>query len=283
MLTNHHAHTRYSDGIGEPEDYLRQALREGFATYTFSDHAPIPPEDIGSMPLADLAAYGNEIDNLRVAYHDRIRIFKSLEVDFLPDVMNVNSPHIRSAGLDFTVGAVHYVDRLPDGRPWSFQQPEPVFSRGIDTIFGGDSRRMVERYYALLREMLVTHPPDIVAHLDRIKRRNATGDYWDENAPWYRAAVEETLDALQGAGAIMEVNTRGVYLNDGNGMYPSSWIVARAHARGIPLQVNSDAHRPEHVSGGFAEAYRLLRELGVNAVTVYMDGGFGETELPVLD
>ena len=279
MKFNHHAHTRYSDGVGEPRDYVEQALREGFNQYGFSDHAPIPLRDMGSMKLAELAEYSRVIGALQQEYADRIRLYKSLEVDYIPEVMNVHSPHILEAQLDYTIGAVHYVDYLPDGQPWSFQRPNPVFERGINTIFGGSTQRMVERYYALVREMVTTHPPDVVAHLDRIKRRNLDGRYWDEHTDWYVAAVEETLEAIAGAGCIMEVNTRGVYLDETSDTYPTDWIVARAHARGIRLQVNSDAHRREHISGGFREAYRQLRKIGVEQVYLFDGQGFGAQAL----
>ncbi|WP_420459281.1 histidinol-phosphatase [Neolewinella sp.] len=279
MTSNHHAHTRYSDGVGEPRDYVEQALREGFSRYGFSDHAPIPLHDMGSMKMAELTTYSRVIGELQQEYADRIRLYKSLEVDYIPEVMNVESPHILEASLDYTIGAVHYVDYLADGQPWSFQRPNPVFERGINTIFGGSTRRMVERYYELVREMVTTHPPDIVAHLDRIKRRNVDGRYWDERADWYLAAVEETLEAVVGAGCIMEVNTRGIYLNETEDTYPTDWIVARAHARGIRLQVNSDAHRREHISGGFREAYRILEDIGVERVYLYDGRGFSAQAL----
>ena len=274
MLTNHHAHTRYSDGVGAPRDYVERALQEGFSQYGFSDHAPIPLHDMGSMKLAELADYSQTITGLQQQYANRITLYKSLEVDYIPGVMNVQSPHILAAGLDYTVGAVHYVDYLPDGQPWSFQRPNPVFEAGIRTIFGGSARRMVEGYYALVREMVTDYPPDIVAHLDRIKRRNVNGTYWDEYADWYVAAVEDTLDAIAGAGCIMEVNTRGIYLKETSDTYPTDWIVRRAHARGIRLQVNSDAHQAEHISGGFREAYWRLGEIGVEEVYLYDGQGF---------
>ena len=274
MLTNHHAHTHYSDGVGSPTEYVEQAVAQGFGSYGFSDHAPIPLDSVGSMSVSDLSDYIAEIEALQARYGDRIRLYKSLEVDYIPGVMSVNSTHVIGAGLDYTVGAVHYVDYLPDGQPWSFQRANPVFDRGIDRIFGGDVRAMVERYYALVREMVEQHPPSVVAHLDRIKKRNADGRYWNEHAAWYRRAVEDTLDAIAGAGCILEINTRGLYLNEITDTYPTDWIVRRAHARNIRLQVNSDAHRSEHISGAFTATYRALKGMGIEAVWVYRDTGF---------
>ncbi|PPK85292.1 histidinol-phosphatase (PHP family) [Neolewinella xylanilytica] len=281
MLTNHHAHTYYSDGVGAPEEYVERALREGFTSYGFSDHAPIPFAGISSMSVTDLSDYIAEIDRLRLRFGDRIKLYKSLEVDYIPEVINVDSTHIRAAGLDYTVGAVHYIDYLPDGMPWSFQRANPVFEEGINTIFGGNPRAMVERYFSLVREMVATHPPSIVAHLDRVKKRNQEGRYWDENEPWYRRAVEETLEAIAGAGCIMEVNTRGIYLDEITDTYPTDWVVRRAHQRGIRLQVNSDAHRSEHIAGAFQEVYEGLRAMDVEIVWTFTGQEF--TPLEVAD
>ena len=269
MLINHHAHTRFSDGRGEPEEYIKEALRQGFTGYGFSDHAPIPLADFGNMEMHLPEAYGREIDRLRQVYEGRIELFKSLEVDYIPGVINVTSEHILACNLDYTIGAVHYVDQLPDGQPWSFQRPNPTFERGIETIFGGSARKMVERYYSLVREMVANYPPDTVAHLDRVKRQNRGGKYWDEHADWYRTAIEDTLDTIAAAGCIMEINTRGIYLGETTATYPTDWIVERAYTRGIRLQVNSDAHRSEYISGGFTQAYAMLERIGVKEVTVF--------------
>ncbi len=273
-MTNHHAHSTYSDGQHTLEDNLIEAIRRGVKRYGISDHAPIAEYDFGSMPMADLPKYLAEVDRLRVKYADRLKLWKSLEVDYITGLMSVNSDHIRSADLDYTVASVHYVDRLADGDYWSFQRPNPVFEQGINEIFGGSVRKMVERYFFLVREMLETAPGDVLAHLDRIKKRNVKGKYWDEHATWFVTAVEETLEAIQGAGVILEVNTRGLYKQNLGDTYPSTWIVKRAHERGVPLQVNSDAHQAEHVDGGFDFAYGYLSEIGVEATTVFGDDGW---------
>ena len=38
MLTNYHTHTRFSDGKGEPEEFVLQALKLGFDALGFSEH-----------------------------------------------------------------------------------------------------------------------------------------------------------------------------------------------------------------------------------------------------
>ena len=45
-------------------------------------------------------------------------------------------------------------------------------------------------------------------------------------------------------------------------MYPSPAILRAAHARGIPLVIDSDAHEAEHVGRLWDEAIALAREAG---------------------
>ena len=41
-LTNYHSHSLYCDGRASMEDFVRFALSEGFTSYGFSSHAPLP-------------------------------------------------------------------------------------------------------------------------------------------------------------------------------------------------------------------------------------------------
>ena len=273
ILTNHHAHSTFSDGKAPAETFLKQAIALGMATYGFSDHAPVPIHDFGNMETDHLDKYVAETERLRNKYAGQIEVMRSLEVDYIPGYIDVDRDFINAANLDYTIGAVHYVEEL-DGKPWSFQRAEPSFSRGIDEIFGGSARAMIERYFELVREMVDNHPPDVVAHLDRVKKRNVNGTFWDEHADWFAHQIDLTLDRIAAAGCILEVNTRGLYKGEIQETYPSRWIVANAHERGIRLQVNSDAHEVEHITGGFDFAYRALRDMGVGEVSVFRGGAW---------
>jgi len=67
--------------------------------------------------------------------------------------------------------------------------------------------------------------PDVVAHLDRIKKLNRGNLYWNEGAAWYRNQLGITLETIAQAGCIMEVNTKGYYLGETDETYPGSWAL----------------------------------------------------------
>jgi len=50
---------------------------------------------VGTMEMGDMPTYRNAIDFLKEAYQDRIEIYRSLEVDFIPGVISIHSPHIK--------------------------------------------------------------------------------------------------------------------------------------------------------------------------------------------
>lgn len=281
-IANHHAHTRFSDGVGEPEEYVQAALAAGVEIYGFSDHAPFPEEDnFGSFDFTDLTDYVTVTNALRAEYAGKIELYRSLEVDYVPGEMDVNRPHLQAAKMDYTLGAVHFIGRLADGERWSFQRQDPIFQRGVDEIFGGSVQKTVEAYYALIREMIENHPTDIVAHLDRILKRNSNDRFWDRTAKWYRAAVMETLEAIAGAGLIMEVNTRGLYRGDNPTTYPDPWALGQALRLGIPVHLSSDAHAKDQIVGNFTEAAEVLLDVGYESVRIFSQGKWEDVGLTV--
>jgi len=266
-ISNYHCHSRLDDGVGELAEYADAALARGLATLGFSGHAPVPFDTDWTMPPALLPEYVATVRRLKSEYAGRLEILLGLEVDFLPGLLSTRSQHIRELGLDFTLGSVHFLGRFRDGTWWTGDGALAELERGLEESFGGSVRAAVERFYALTVQMVTESPPDIVGHFDVIKKNNRDGRFFSEGAPWYRQAVLGALDAVARAGCIMEVNTGGVVRGTSGVLYPSDWILAECLQRGIPVMVNADAHRPEHIDGYFQESYALLREIGYRRLT----------------
>ena len=51
-LTNYHSHSLYCDGRASMEDFVRFALSEGFTSYGFSSHAPLPFSTAWTMAVS---------------------------------------------------------------------------------------------------------------------------------------------------------------------------------------------------------------------------------------
>lgn len=279
QLANHHAHSHFSDGRLAPEDYLKNAIGQELLVYGFSDHAPIPNANFGAMKMEDLSAYLQEVDRLKGHYGDQIEIYKSLEVDYIPGMINIESQHIREAELDYTVGAVHYVDFFADGRPWGFESSVENFEKAIAEIFQGDVKATIRRYYELIREMIGAYCPNVVAHIDRIKKLNKGERFFSEDENWYQEEVIKTLELMAGTSAILEVNTKSFYRKELEDTYPGKWALQIARELNIPVNLGSDAHHPDDITKGFDHAGRLLQEVGYTSTRIFLDGTWQEVEL----
>lgn len=272
QFANYHAHSNFSDGQESPETYLKNAIEQRLKAYGFADHAPVPIDNFGAMTFQQLPEYLAEIDRLKAVYADEIQVHKSLEVDYIPNIINVNSAHIVAANLDYTVGAVHFVDAFANGRPWGFEGTVDNFEKGLKEIFDNDIQACIQRYYSLIREMVQQHCPSVVAHLDRIKRLNTNDRYFSEQAAWYREEVIKTLEVIATSKAIMEINTKGYYKGQVEDTYPGKWVLEIAYEMGIPLHLSSDAHHPDDITKGFKYGVSVLRSIGVKSTTIFLDG-----------
>lgn len=271
---NYHTHCDLCDGHGRPEAYVRQALQQGARALGFSSHAPLPFETVWTMKPADLEGYCRLIQDLKRRHAGDLPIFLGLEIDYIPAITSPKAPCFESIGLDFSIGAVHFVGTDGDDTPWTVDGPPELFARGLARGHQGNIRAVVETYYALVREMVQTAPPDVVAHLDLVKKNNRGHKYFSEAESWYRQAVFDTLEVIAAAGVILEVNTGGIARQRTDALYPSPWILGRCFDLDIPLTLSADAHRPEHITAGFADAGGVLLEAGYRELYVLGAAGW---------
>ncbi len=270
--TNYHSHSHYCDGAANPENFVQEAIRRNFSAWGLSSHAPLPFPCKWTMKAERLPSYLAEIDLLKAAYRDQIQIYGGLEVDYIPDLMGPQAARTMASSLDFIIGSVHFVDALPDGRPWEIDGRHEVFLEGLETIFHGNVQQAVEHYYGLIRQMVRNDAPDVVGHLDKIIIQNEKGHLFTGHEDWYQRAVIETLLAIQSRGLILEVNTRGIYKGLVKDPYPTRWILEKAAQMKIRLTLNSDAHHPREIDGAFPETAQVLREAGIRELSILWDG-----------
>ena len=221
------------------------------------------------MRKEDLFRYFKEIDLARNKYNSRIQIYKSLEVDFIPGMLNPNEDWIKALALDYTIGSVHFVGSYDNGKPWEIDGPHHIFLKGLEEIYKGDVKYVVRKYFDLTRKMIRGACPEVIGHLDKIKMQNR--GFWSEDDAWYREEIFNTLDEIKDTDAIVEVNTRGIYKKLTIEPYPGRWILERIHQLNIPIQLNSDAHHPNEISSQFRDTAKLLKSIGFKEWRIFLD------------
>lgn len=275
MWSNFHTHSHYCDGKGLIAEYVQAAVNNNVGYLGFSSHAPLPFPCTWCMPPDRLSQYFEEIESAKKDYPE-IQIYRGLEVDFIPGVV---SPQTFSGQLDYTVGSIHFVEQF-GGKGWEIDNTMEVFREGLEKIFHNDIRAAVTRYLELTRAMVMTSPPDIVGHLDKIKV-NAANFAFDERERWYREEIGATIEAIAETNTIVEVNTRGLYKKKSTTPYPSPWILEQLHDRKVRITISSDAHHPQDLIREFDMTRRLLLDIGFSHIAVLKDGTW--TQLPLAE
>ena len=108
-----HSHTQFCDGHATMENFVEAAIRNGFSHYGFSPHSPVPIESPCNMSMESVPAYLAEFERLRNLYGDRIRLYASMEIDWLGPQWGPSNDYFQALPLDYRIGSVHFI---PDNR-----------------------------------------------------------------------------------------------------------------------------------------------------------------------
>ena len=270
MWSNYHTHSNYCDGKGDLAEYAEKAKALRMMCLGFSSHAPVNFPCNWTMKAESLNDYLNAIDRLKESTPE-IQLYKGLEVDYVPDSI---SPNDFRNQLDYTIGSIHFVERLPDGAHWEIDGPHTGFLEGLEKIFHGDYRAAYSRYFELTREMIKNACPTIIGHVDKAKIQNIGGKLFSEQDNWYKTEVINTIALIKDSNAIVEVNTRGLYQKKSTTTYPSPWVLELLHQKNIPITISSDTHHPSDMINQFTETADLLLKIGFKSVMILHDGAW---------
>lgn len=270
IRSNLHCHSRFSDGADTLEELVQAAIRKGFVSLGFSEHAWTPYDSDCCMKRGDLSDYLAEARRLRKAYAGQIELCVGLEVDAFEPASK--------EGLDFTIGSVHYL-RDPGGEYHCIDYLPHLFEAARDRAAGGSVEKMVRMYFDLVAGFAENYRPDVIGHVDLIKKLNGDGRYFDESGGWYRRLVEETAERIAATGCIVEVNTGGICRGYREEPYPSRPFLKILRALGVPVLISSDAHTADTLDFWFEEAEALLREVGYRSAMQRRGGRFLQMEL----
>lgn len=284
MVGNLHTHTLFSDGSSPPEAYIEEAGKQGFSVLGFSDHSPVPFPNTFAIPEGGLAGYVEAIKRLKSTSGDSgvtsdIGILLGLEYDYIPGLSVPVSKLRKQYFFDYIIGSVHLVRNDRPDLLWFIDGPQvKTFEKGLRDLFGGDIRKAVTAYWRQLQEMVAQEKPDIIGHLDKIKMHNHDR-FFHENDAWYVTLAEETLEIIRQQGALVEVNTRGIYKQRSDSLFPGPGLLKKIHSMNIPVTVTSDAHTPGELSLCFKETKEILKEIGFRSNWLLTSDGWKESAI----
>lgn len=114
MKTNFHTH-HYLCGhaSGSCEDYIEEAIKQGFTELGFSDHAPNDEKDLGfRMKNKDYKAYLEDMAYSQSKYENELTIYRGLEIEFFYTTPDYYTQFLKD--LDFLVLGQHFISMNKD-------------------------------------------------------------------------------------------------------------------------------------------------------------------------
>ena len=273
--------------VGTLRGVIEAAVADGFAVYGVSEHAPrsqarflydteLERGFTVERLAADFEAYAAEVARLAEEFAGRLTVLRGFEAEVVPSAgyaAEMKALRERHA-FDYMVGSVHYVDEIQiDGRPEEFAEAVEA---------AGGLENLAVRYYETVATMIETLRPEVVGHLDLI-RRNAPADAVLD-APRIAGAAERALEAARAVGAALDLNTAGWRKNLG-GPYPAPWLLERARDLGVGFCFGDDSHGPALVGDGVERAREYLLAQGVKEIQglTRRDGAVAATKISLED
>lgn len=106
---NLHQHSIYSDGQSEPIEYVNKSIELGFSAIGFTEHSPLTLDNPFSLKNENVKKYIDEIDSLKRIYDNKIKIYRALEMDFIPGMSEDFDFWEKECKTDYLIGSVHLV------------------------------------------------------------------------------------------------------------------------------------------------------------------------------
>lgn len=265
-----HCHSTMCDGKNTLQEMASAACAQGLTTLGFTGHSYTPCDREYCMTPSRTAQYKATIAKLKAEYKGKVDILCGLEWDLFSDDKRI--------GYDYWIGSAHYLHGEKTGKYYEIDWREQDLRDCIDNDFGGDALAAVEAYYAEV-EKVAALKPDILAHIDLIKKLNANGSFFDEESPRYKAAALKALKAAKENGCLLEVNTGAVYRGFRKDFYPGEWLLGEWCKMGGKVIITADAHNTESLTFGFEEAAAAAKAAGFDSVQVLTANGFESAAL----
>ena len=270
MKSSVHCHSTLCDGKNTLQEMASAACAQGLTTLGFTGHSHTPCDREYCMSPRRTAEYKATIAKLKAEYKGKVDILCGIEWDQFSDDKRI--------GYDYWIGSVHYLRGAVTGKYYEIDFRKQDLQDCINADFGGDALAAVEAYFRSVAEVAALKP-DILGHVDLIKKLNRDSSFFDENSDRYRAAALGALEAAKAADCILEVNTGAVFRGYRDDFYPSQWLLGEWSRMGGKVIITADAHSTDCLTFGYEEAARQIKAAGFTSVQVLTGAGFETQEI----
>lgn len=253
IIANYHTHSTFCDGKNSLQEIAKFAYENGVNYLGFSSHSAYPATTGCEMHPEKFSQYREDIFQLKSQYKDKMEILFGFEADYLPPLSFPDYSYYQNHNPDYLIGSVHFVwnhDAIENGTMTVDDETSKV-QEGLERVFAGDKKKMVQTYFAHQREMLKSCDFDIIGHIDLVRKRNKPLNLFSEDDSWYKKELLATAKEIAKAGVVVEINTGGMARGATTSPYPSVDFLKILKKLDVPIVFSSDAHSFENLLYGF--------------------------------
>lgn len=251
MKVNYHTHNyRCNHATGTVDDYVLEAIKEGYDEIGISDHLPHPGLNFDTecrMKYEELDGYFNEIDNTITKYGDRIHIRRGIECEYFERFEWLYKEIREKYNIDYFILGVHFF----------YYKNELQYVGWIDF-----DDEILQVYVDYVLESMEKIRPLYVAHPDLFGMSCID---WNEEVEKQSRRIFAKAEELN---IPLEINVNGIrkgkikYNNGERYKYPYKEFWQLAKEYNVDIIVGIDAHNPEELSD-FKMGEDFAKELGI--------------------
>jgi histidinol-phosphatase (PHP family) len=263
------------------EEIVETAVARGFTHYGLTEHCPryreqdlLPgEEDIGVQGLIEaFERYVPRAFALRETYAGRVELLIGFETECVPPENWLEKMQaLRQAHpFDYLVGSVHDINGC-----WVDYSPRATQDLA-DQIGGPEALQMA--YFDAVIEMVEKLRPDMVAHLDLVRKFEAPDFAF---SPQVFRKIEQTLEAIKAYGGVLDINC-AAFRNGYGPVYPLPDILRRACEMGIAVTLGDDSHGVDTVGVGLTASKAAIDAAGYRTIA-YLTRKHGWLQADIAD
>lgn len=256
FLADTHMHSTASfDGHASRLEMARSAAEKGLNVICFTDHYDVVDEYGNFVPAFDWA-YARKEHKEALDAGLNVEILYGLELGNAFADYDAAARSTEEQGLDVVIGSVHN-----SGKELGY-----IDYYNVPFTSAEMCRPYLDDYIERAQELVAWGKFDVLAHLPYPLRYMRDRDGCPVSMDAYKEQIDSILETIICKNIALEVNTKGFEKSEPD--YAA--LLERYHALGGRLvTVGADAHRIHEVGRNLPEAYRLLKEKGFDAVTVF--------------
>ena len=255
MRANYHTHSAYcGHAQGSLKEYIESAISCGLTDLGFAEHAPFPGDPFGMrMNFNTLPDYVAELAQHKKDYHQKIRLYTGLEIEYLEAYSSYYPMLLSEYGIDYMIMGQHF-----------FMAPDKKCYNLYDHSF--PSEYLITHAQNMIKGM-DTGYFQYIAHPDLMFIR----DYgMDHNC---KKAIEVLVEGAAKNHHTLELNANGFrrekkqYSDSLRYPYPVDILWQEVAKTDIPVIIGSDSHDPSIIKDTHtAYAKEYADKLGLNLI-----------------